>query len=103
MANRYVTITAQVVDYDNNPVSGIGLTFSYRVSGTTTWNALGTATTDTSGVATYVATLPVPANYDFRIDFAGNADYESAYAQIDNVRVKAMLRISISVTPGSMA
>jgi hypothetical protein len=103
MANRYVTITAQVTDYDNNPVGGIGLTFSYRVSGSTTWTTLGTATTDTGGVATYVATLPVPGTYDFRVDFAGNSDYEPAYAEVSNVRVKAMLRISITVTPGSMA
>jgi hypothetical protein len=103
MANRYVTITAQVMDYDNNPVSGIGLTFSYRVSGSTTWNTLGTATTNASGIATFTATLPVPETYDFRVDFAGNENYEPAYAEVYNVRVKAMLRITITVTPGSMA
>ena len=103
MANRYVTVMAQVMDYDNNPVACISLTFSYRVSGSTTWNTFGTATTNASGIATFTASLPVPGTYDFRVDFDGNEDYEPAYAEITNVRIRAMLRINITVTPGTMA
>ena len=100
MVYRNVAIAARAVDANNNPVRDIVLTFKYRVSGASEWTTVGTATTDMDGVATYVVVLPVPGTYDFRVDFDGNYDYEPAYAEVNDVRIRATLRIGVTVTPG---
>jgi len=81
------------------PVSGKTISFMYRVSGTTTWTNAGTATTDASGNATVTVALTVPQTYDFRAEFAGDADYEASYTEVDNYTVKAKTTITLTITP----
>jgi hypothetical protein len=98
MPTRNVQLTATLVS-DSTPVSGKTINFYYRVSGTTTWTSAGSATTDTNGNATVTVSLTVPQTYDFRAEFAGDADYEASYAEVDNYTVKAKTTLTLTITP----
>jgi len=98
MPARNVQLTATLTS-DGTPVSGKTISFYYRVSGTTTWTSAGTGTTDANGNATVTVSLTVPQTYDFRAEFAGDADYEASYAEVLNYKVKAKTAITLTATP----
>jgi len=98
MPTRNVQLTATLTS-DGTPVSGKTISFKYRVTGTTTWTDAGTGTTDASGNATLTVSLTVPQTYDFMAEFAGDADYEASYAEVDNYTVKAKTSITLTITP----
>ncbi len=98
MPTRSVLLQATLTT-DGTALSGKTLSFYYRPSGTTTWTSIGTATTDINGNASVTTTLTVPATYDFRVEFSGDADYEPSYAEVDNYKVKAKTAITLTITP----
>jgi hypothetical protein len=98
MPTRNVQLTTTLVS-DSAPVSGKTINFYYRVTGATTWTSAGSATTDASGNATVTVSLTVPQTYDFRAEFAGDADYEASYAEVDSYTVKAKTSITLTITP----
>ena len=98
MPTRNVQLVAKLTS-DTTAVSGKIISFKYRVSGTTTWTDAGTGTTDANGNATVIVSLTVPQTYDFRADFAGDADYEASYAEVTNYSVKAKTTITLTITP----
>ena len=96
---RSVIVQATLKDQDNSPVSGKTIAFKYKVSGATTWSDGGTATTDANGTASVTLSLSVPQSYDFRAEFAGDADYEPSYAELLNQKIKAKTAITLTITP----
>ena len=85
MGSRQVRLNATLKDSGNNPIANKTIQFFYRTSGATTWTSAGTATTNSSGVASVTVTVTTPGTYDFRAYFAGDDQYEST--------------ISLTVTP----
>ena len=98
MPTRIVRLEA-ILTSDTTPISGKTIAFKYRPSGAGTWIDAGTEITDTNGKASLSVPLTVPASYDFRVEFAGDADYEASYAEVTNYKVKAKTTISLTVTP----
>lgn len=98
MPKRTVQLIATLTT-DGIPLGGKTLTFMYRPSGTTTWTTIGTATTGDDGKATVAVDVSAPALYDFRVEFAGDADFEPSAAEVVNFKVKAKTALTLTVTP----
>ena len=102
--NRGVRLTARLTYIDATTGNPTGLpsktiSFYYRPTGATTWTSIGTATTDSNGYASVTTTVTAPATYDFRAEFAGDADWEPSYAEVLSFKVKGTTSISLTVTP----
>ncbi|MFX0200339.1 MAG: hypothetical protein ACFFCW_29830, partial [Candidatus Hodarchaeota archaeon] len=68
------TIFTILTDDEDNPLSGLLVSFELYVGGS--WQGIGTDTTDGTGVASIqYAALELPTNYDLRVSFAGNNYY----------------------------
>jgi len=98
MPNRSVLVEATLTT-NGTPLEGKTITFKYRVVGDTTWTDAGTEITDANGVASMTLTLTAPQSYDFRVEFAGDDDYEPSFAEALNVKIKAKTALTIQVTP----
>ena len=94
---RQVRLDATLRDSANSPIANKTIQFFYRASGSTTWTSAGTATTNSSGVAS--VTVTTPGTYDFRAYFAGDDQYESAEAIVSIFTVKDRTTITLTVTP----
>jgi hypothetical protein len=99
MPTRNVIIVANLTDIDYTPLANKTIYFKYRTSGSSTWTDAGTATTNTFGDASKTISLSVPGTYDFRVEFAGDANYDASYAEALNQTIKAKTIINISVIP----
>jgi len=99
MPTRNVVINANLVDSDYTPLANKTISFKYRASGSTTWTDAGTATTNQYGDASKTVSLSVPGTYDFRVEFAGDANYEPSSAEALNQTIKAKTILSISIVP----
>jgi len=101
MATRNVKVEATLKDSGGTPLAGKSVNLYYRVSGTTTWNNFGTNphTTDSKGVASDTQSLTVPQTYDFRAEFAGDAQYDASSAEQDNFTIKAGTTVTLTITP----
>ena len=99
MPTRNVIINANLKDTDYTPLANKTISFKYRTSGTTTWTDAGTATTNQYGDASKTVSLTVPGTYDFRVEFAGDTNYEASYAEALNQTIKAKTILNITILP----
>jgi len=101
MTTRNVLVKALLVDSEGTPLPNKPVSLYYRQSGSTTWLDIGTNphTTGSDGYASDTISVTVPANYDFRAEFAGDEDYEASYAELLNQRIKAKIVLTLSITP----
>jgi len=99
MPTRNVIIEATLTDSEYTPLANKSITFKYKASGTTTWTDAGTATTNQYGDASKTVSLSVPGTYDFRVEFAGDANYEPSYAEALNQTIKAKTILQITISP----
>jgi len=101
MATRPVLIRALLADSEGTPLAGKPVSLYYRPSGSTTWLDIGTNphTTGSDGYVSDTISVTVPANYDFRAEFAGDDDYEASSAELDNQRIKAKTVLTLTITP----
>jgi hypothetical protein len=61
-----------------SPVSGASISFQYMLQGASAWTQAGSATTNSSGVASVTVTLTAPDTYVVEATFAGTASYAAS-------------------------
>jgi len=99
MGTRNVRMDATLTDNVGNPLAGKTITFKYKLSTATEWTTAGTANTGSDGKASYTVTLTVPNTYDFRAEFAGDAEYDASSAEVLNQTIKSGTILTLTITP----
>ena len=72
----------------------------YRVSGATTWNALASVTSGSSGSYAYAWTPSSSGTYEIKASWSGDSDHNGAESSVQTLTVKASSTTNLLKNPG---